>query len=134
VREKRGLVYSVYASPGAVKGFGYLAAYAGTTPERAEETRRVLKEEIERLKEGVNADELARAKVGVKSALVMQGESVQARSASLARDLFLLGRARPLDEILERVEAVGLEELNAFLARHPYASPWEGVLGPVEGA
>jgi len=134
VREKRGLVYSVYASPGAVKGFGYLAAYAGTTPERAEETRRVLKAEIEKLKAGVSADELARAKVGVKSALVMQGESVQARSASLARDLFLLGRARSLDEILKRVEAVGLEELNAFLARHPYTLPWEGVLGPVEGA
>ncbi len=134
VREKRGLVYAVYASPGAVRGFGYLAAYAGTTPERAEETRNVLKAEIARLAEGVSAEELERAKIRTKSALVMQSESAQARAGGMARDLFLLGRVRSLEEIREKVDAVTLEALNAFLAEHPYREPWEGVLGPKEGA
>ncbi len=130
VRERRGLVYTVYASPGAFRGFGYLAAYAGTTPERAEETRRVLKAEIERLSEGVSEEELRRAKIRTKSALVMQSESAQARAGGMVRDLFLLGRARSLEEIAAGVEAVDLAALNDFLARHPYREPWEGVLGP----
>ena len=134
VREKRGLVYAVYASPGAFRGFGYLAAYAGTTPKRAEETQAVLKAEIARLSEGVTEEELARAKIRTRSALVMQSESAQARAGGMVRDLFLLGRVRSLDEIEARVEAVTLEELNAFLAEHPYTEPWEGVLGPEGGA
>ncbi len=133
VREKRGLVYAVYASPGAFRGFGYLAAYAGTTPERAEETRRVLKAEIERLAEGVSEAELARAKIRTKSALVMQSESAQARAGGMVRDLFLLGRVRSLEEIAAGVEAVTLSRLNDFLASHPYRDPWEGVLGPKGG-
>ena len=40
VREKRGLVYSVMAASRAVRGYGYTLAYAGTTPERADETLR----------------------------------------------------------------------------------------------
>ncbi len=134
VREKRGLVYTVYASPGAFKGFGWLAAYAGTTPERAEETLKVVKAEIARLKEGVTEEELERAKIRTKSALVMQSESAQARAGGMVRDLFLLGRVRSLEEIEERVNAVTLEAINAFLAEHPYVNPWEGVLGPVGGA
>jgi len=133
VREKRGLVYAVYASPGAFRGFGYLAAYAGTTPERAEETRRVLKAEIERLADGVSEAELARAKIRTKSALVMQSESAQARAGGMVRDLFLLGRVRSLEEIAAGVEAVTLSALNDFLAAHPYRDPWEGVLGPKGG-
>ncbi len=136
VREKRGLVYAVSASPGSVGGMGYLAAYAGTTPERAAETLRVLTREIARLSEGVSADELARAKVGVRSALVMQGESSRARAAALARDWFVLGRVRSLEEIEREVEAVTLERINRFLEAHPYERPWVGTLGaqPVEVA
>ncbi len=134
IREKRGLVYSVHASPGSVKGWGYLAAYAGTTPERAQATLGLLKEEIARLAAGVSGEELERAKIGVKSALVMQGESARARVGALVRDVFLFGRPRTLSEMQREVEAVDLERMNAFLARHPYDEPWEGVLGPLEVA
>ena len=52
VREKRGLVYSVAAVNRAVRGFGYTLGYAGTTPERAEETLRVLLGELSKLRKG----------------------------------------------------------------------------------
>ena len=133
VREKRGLVYTVYAAPGNHKNFGYLAAYAGTTPEKAEKTREVVKEVIAGLSQGVNEDELIRAKVRTKSALVMHTESAQARAASMAKDLFYWGRVRPVEEVLAAVEAITLNDLNAFLKKHPYQDPWEGILGPEGG-
>src|SRR5690606_10278108 len=58
VREKRGLVYSVSAFSRSMKGFGYTVGYAGTTPERAEETLTVFLAELERLAQGVDAAEL----------------------------------------------------------------------------
>jgi predicted Zn-dependent peptidase len=98
VREKRGLVYSVYASPGGVKGYSYLSAYAGTTPARAGETLRVLQGEIERLSQGVSAEELERAKIGLRTALVMGEELARARVGGTARDLYVLGRVHTLED------------------------------------
>jgi predicted Zn-dependent peptidase len=132
VREKRGLVYAVSAFPAGVKGQGLLMAYAGTTKDRAKETLAVMLQEMERLAEGVTEEELARAKVGLRTALVMGDESIRTRASSMARDLYMLGRVRPLAEIEARVEGTTLEEVNAFLRAHPYRDPWVGLLGEVE--
>ena len=56
VREKRGLAYSVGAAVRAIRGAGFITAYAGTTPERASETLSVLRDEFVRLSEGVRED------------------------------------------------------------------------------
>lgn len=130
VREKRGLVYSVGAHYRALHGFGYTLGYAGTTPERADETLRVLLEEIRRLSRGVEADELERARVGTLSSMVMQGESSGARAGRLASDALLQGRARTLEEIRRAVEAVELDALNDYLAAHPFPEPTVVTLGP----
>lgn len=130
VREKRGLVYSVYAAANAIKGYGYLTAYAGTTPERAQETLRVMQAEIARLSEGVGEEELERTKIGLRAALVMQDESSRSRAASITRDLYLLGRVRTLEEIETQIAAVDRARINRYLAAHPYQNPWMATLGP----
>ena len=121
VREKRGLAYSVAAVSRTVRGFGYTLGYAGTTPERADETLEVLLAELKRLASGISAEELARAKTGLLSQLVMQGESSGARASALSRDAFLLGRPRSTAEIEAAVGALELEAVNRFLAEryHP---------------
>lgn len=130
VREKRGLVYSVAAVTRAVKGFGYTLAYAGTTPERAEETLEVLLHELARLREGVGEAELERARTGILSQLVMQGESSSARAASLARDTFLLGEPRLVSEVKEAVQRLSLETINRFLSERPAPDFTVLTLGP----
>ncbi|MER3483919.1 MAG: peptidase M16, partial [Meiothermus sp.] len=130
VREKRGLVYSVYASPNGVKGYSYLSAYAGTMPSRADETLRVLQGEIERLAEGVSEEELERAKIGLRTSLVMGEESARSRVGSITRDLYLIGRVRTLDEIEAEIAAVDTSRINRYLAESPYRNPWIGTLGP----
>src|SRR5690606_16485048 len=123
VREKRGLVYSVSAFNRALKGFGYTVGYAGTTPDRAEETLEVFMAELSRMSDGVSAEELERAKVGLLSSLVMQSESSAGTAGRLASDLFNLGRARTLDEVTGEVESVTLDQLNAYLAEKRLPDP-----------
>jgi len=132
IREKRSLVYSVSATPGSLKGFGYLSAYASTMPERASETLTALRDEIARLSDGVSREELDRAKISIRSDLVLSGESSHARAAALARDIYILGYARTLEDLEAEVVDVTLERINLFLRNHPYDRPWTGTLGPVE--
>lgn len=130
VREKRGLVYSVSAAGRVLRDFGYTIAYAGTTPERADETLEVLLQELTRLGQGVSAEELERARVGLLSSLVMQGESSGARAAALAKDVFLWGRPRAISELKTALEQCSLEQVNQFLAQRPPSRYTVLTLGP----
>jgi len=130
VREKRGLVYAVYASASAVRGFGFVLGYAGTTPERAQETLDVFVGELRRLAEGVTPEELQRARVGLLSSLVMHGESTTARASAIGSDMALLGRVRSLEEIREGIESVTPERLVEHLRRCPPAHFTVTTLGP----
>jgi len=119
VREKRGLVYHVSTRYHSLKDYAGMFTYAGTTAERAQETLEVTVGELRRLAEGVEADELARGRTQLKSALVMQGESTTARAGALAGDWYHLGRLRTLDEIAAAIDAVSADDLLAHLRGHP---------------
>ena len=131
VREKRGLVYSVGASSRALRGFGYVVGYAGTKPDRAEQTLSVLRDELRRLGEGVTPEELERARTGLLSNLVMQGESSGARAGALVQDGYLRGEPRSLGEIRERLNRISLHDVNRYLADMPEPLPTVVTLGPV---
>ena len=130
VREKRGLVYAVSASYHGQKDRGDVLAYAGTTTPRAQETLDVLVHELRRLGEGADASEFDRAVVGMKSGLVMQGESTSARAASIANDVHLYGRPLGLEDAAAEIESLTLDRLNAYLAEHPPGEMTVVTLGP----
>lgn len=121
VRERRGLCYSVYASMHALLNRGAVFCYAGTGTERAQQTLDVTLGELVRLAQGIEDHEIERLKARIKSALVMQQESSSARSASLARDWYHLGRARTLDEIGQLIDGLTSGSINRYLAEHPPA-------------
>jgi predicted Zn-dependent peptidase len=119
VREKRGLVYTVYASCHSLKHPGSVLCYAGTSTERAQETLDVLLAELKRLTDGVEADELARLKAKIKSSLIFQQESSPARAGSMASDWHHLGRVKTLDEVAAIIDALSVETINDYLRRNP---------------
>ena len=116
VRERRSLCYSVNAGYAGGRDRGMVAVYAGSTPERAQETLDTIRGELEKFERGVGEGEFRRAIIGMKSRLVMQGESTAARAAALGSDWYRLGRCRSLGELSAEVEAVTLDGLNAWIA------------------
>lgn len=119
VRERRGLCYSVYAAYHTLRDRGAVFCYAGTGADRAQETLDVTLHELVRLGKGVLDSELNRLKARIKSALIMQQESSSARSSSLARDWYHLGRARTLEDVGRRIDELSSGSINAYLADHP---------------
>lgn len=119
VREKLGLVYRVSASHSAAKGRAAIFVYAGTTPENGEQTLTVINRELLKLKDGVTADELVRAKNDLKARLIMQGESTSVRASALVNDWWNLKRIRPLDEIKSAIDAVSDSDIRSYAEKHP---------------
>lgn len=121
VRERRGLCYSVYATLHTLLHRAAVYCYAGTGAERAQQTLDVTLAELSRLGQGIEEHEIERLKARIKSALIMQQESSSARSSSLARDWYHLGRARTLDEVGRLIDGLSSASINAYLAAHPPA-------------
>ncbi|MDY7110273.1 MAG: pitrilysin family protein [Planctomycetota bacterium] len=129
-RQKRSLCYSVGASYRGGRDDGLVTLYAGTTRQRAQETIDVCLAEIRRLREGIEPEEFQRAVRGLKSRLIMQGESTPARAAALAADQHRLGRARTLEELAASIDAIELEALNAYLADRAFGALTAVSIGP----
>jgi predicted Zn-dependent peptidase len=132
IREKRALVYNVWAGYSSLKGSGSILGYAGTSNDRAQATLDTFIAELYRLQEGVTADELKRAKTGLKASTIMQGESTSARAGAIAHDFFMRGRIRTLDEIKDAIDSVSLDQVNAFLKKTPPGPFTIVIVGPKE--
>lgn len=132
VRQKRSLCYSVGASYRGGRDTGMVSLYAGTTPERAQETLDVSVGEILKLKQGATKDEFQRIVTGLKSHLIMMGESTPARASTIGHDYFRLGRARTLQDVAAEIDAISLDQLNDYLARREFGAFTIVSIGPVQ--
>jgi predicted Zn-dependent peptidase len=132
IREKKGLCYSVWAGYSSLRDRGYMMGYAGTSNDRAQETLDMFVQELHRLCDGVTQAELDRARIGIKSSVIMSGESTSSRAGAIAHDHFVRGRIRDLDEIARELDAVTLGRVNAFLRSNPPGDMTVVVLGPRE--
>ena len=130
LREKEGLCYSVYASYNAKKTRGDVTGYVGTAAPRAQQSLDLLVGELRRLSEGVDEGEFRRAVVGMKSRLVMQGESTGARAAAIAQDQHLFGEPRTLAQDAAEVDGLTLDAVNAYVRDHPPGEMTVVALGP----
>jgi predicted Zn-dependent peptidase len=119
VREKRGLVYTVYAVCHSLKDRGGVFCYAGTTAERAQETLDVLVAELRKLPAGIEPQELDRLKGRIKRALILQQESSPARAGAMALDWYFLGRVRAMAELSSIIDGLTVQSINDYLAAHP---------------
>lgn len=118
VREKRGLCYSVGSSVLAGRDSGRVQVYAGTTPDRAEETLKVTKEVL-KLNEKIQEDELARSKISLISGLFVGSESSNAHASFNGTDFWHLGRVRSREEIKEAINKITIADIEAYLEKYP---------------
>jgi len=130
IREKRGLVYSVYSFVSPFNDHGLFAVYAGTGEDQAEELVPVALEELRRVQHDVTEDELARAKAQLRASLLMSLESTGSRCEQLARQLQVHGRIIPVEETKARIAAVTVEQVQSAAARMFRAAPTLAALGP----
>ncbi len=107
IREKRGLVYSVYGYFRPYFDVGQGVMYAGTDLERIEETVEALIGELRKLRdERVPEEELRRTKELRKGRLLMGFEDSRSVAAWIGSQEATYGEIKTPEEVMERIEAV----------------------------
>ena len=130
IREKRGLVYSIYAFANPFKDGGLLAIYAGTGEKEAGELVPVTVEELRKVQKDVTEDELNRAKAQLRASLLMSLESTGSRTEQLARQLQVHGRVIPTEETKQKIAAVTIEQVQEAAMLAFAGKPTLAALGP----
>jgi predicted Zn-dependent peptidase len=116
VREHRGLAYNVYSFQALFAGTGEIGLYLGTRPDNVAPALKVVADELARLREdGISADELGRSKENVKGRLVLSLESTASRMNRLGLAVLNGLPLLSIDEVVERIEAVSLEDVNGLI-------------------
>ncbi|NQT29857.1 MAG: insulinase family protein [Candidatus Saganbacteria bacterium] len=112
VREKRGLVYSIYSASSPFRNLGISYVYAGTSKKNLKQVVDLILEQYRKIKkEGVHPDELQRAKEYLKGTLVLGLESTSARMSWLAKSEFYYKRFMTIDEIFAKVDKVDQDDI-----------------------
>lgn len=122
IREKRGLVYSVYSFSPGYSDAGLFGMYAGCTPSKAVQVTELMMSEFRRMADGVTADEIARAQGQLSGAAALALEDSDTRMSRLGRSEITLGEFVDLDESLRRlalVTADGIRDLASELSSRP---------------
>ncbi|HEX2273506.1 MAG TPA: pitrilysin family protein [Acidimicrobiales bacterium] len=131
IREKRGLVYSVYSYRAGYLESGALAIYAGTSPGRAEEVLELIGKELDRLVDADVSDrELTVAKGHVKGSLALSLEDSAGRMSRIGRSQLVHGKVMTFDELVARTEAVTVDDLRRVTERVVRGERVLAVVGP----
>jgi len=132
IREKRGLVYSVYSSHSSFAEAGLLNVYAATGAERVPEVLSLIRDEIQGvLDKGVTDDELARGKGSLKGSLVLSLEDTSGRMSRLGKGELSTREILSPDEMIARIDAVTHEDIRSAAQETIGAHPWAlAVVGP----
>jgi predicted Zn-dependent peptidase len=119
---QKGLAETAAASLSAFDHTGMLVTVASTTPDHAPAVLELLRAELKGLEEdGVQEDELRRAKDKLVSRTVLDGDSAYSRMYSLAYTWVAEGRLRSIEDEMAEIEAVTVEDVRRVLARYPIA-------------
>ncbi len=133
IREKRGLVYSIYSFNAASSNGGIFGIYAGTGEKEAKELLSVVCDEILKIKDkGISQEELHRAKAQIKAGVLMALENPTARSEQNAGHLLSFNRLLDKEEILEKIAQVSQDGVQALAKKIFSTKPTLATLGPVD--
>jgi predicted Zn-dependent peptidase len=134
VREKRGLVYSIYTFSSAYHDGGLFGLYAGTGEEEVAELVSVVCDELKRVAaDRMDGEEIARSRAQIKAGVLMSLESTSSRAERVARHLQIYNRIIPVDEIARRIDSVTAGDVRRVAERLLTSPPTLAALGPVGG-
>jgi predicted Zn-dependent peptidase len=123
VRENRGLAYSVYSFASHYADAGAFCVGAGSLPGKLDDVLSVVRSELRTVaEEGLTEEELLRGQGQLRGGLVLGLEDSASRMSRIAKAELLYDELPSIDEVIDRVDAVTLDDVRClarFLFRQP---------------
>jgi len=118
VREKRGLVYSVYSSLNTFEDFGIINVYAGCDKTNMKAVVRTVSSELRRAKRnGITQGELDLYKTQVAGSLLLGADDIDNRMQSIGVNEMVFQKYKPVDEIIQEINAVTVKSVNQYIRK-----------------
>lgn len=118
IREKYGLVYSVYAYHAAYLGTGMFNIAAGMAPGNVKKVCELISEEVNRIKKDkLSSEELRVAKEQLKGNYMLSYESTGSRMQAAGRNLLLDKPIISPEEVLEKINNVSSDSVADIIDR-----------------
>ncbi len=112
VREKKGLVYSIYSFVSNYSNTGIFSIYAGMSYNCAEDAlRTILKEMVSMKKGNITLKEFNRSKQQIKGNYILGLESTSSRMSAIGRRELLYNEIQYPEEVIEKINNVKLEDV-----------------------
>ncbi len=112
VREQRGLAYSIYSFHWGYADTGLFGFYAAASHRDVPELIKVSLDCVAGAAQNLTPDEMQRAKAQAKVSLLTALESPAARADQIARQMLAFGRLVTRAEMIERIDALTLQEVR----------------------
>lgn len=133
IREKRGLVYTVYSFTNSSTKSGLCGIYAGLDAEQINQYLPVVADELKKItNEYVSDAELQRAKTQIKAGLLMGLESSHSTAEMLSRQFLVYGRFINIEEIVAQIDEIAKEDILRVAQRLFTGRPTYSLLGNLQ--
>jgi predicted Zn-dependent peptidase len=133
VREKRGLVYSIFSFISNYKDTGTFGVYAGCEDNKVREVIDIIRSEFERILETLREDEIQKAKTQINASILMGLESSSSRMERMAHQFPQQNRFFTPQEITAKINAVNERSIAEVMRRIFSSKPTLAVMGNVYG-
>jgi predicted Zn-dependent peptidase len=134
IRENKGLCYSVYSHNSATFDTGFFYIHTAIEPKNINKTIDAIVEEIEKMIDNVSEDELTRAKVKIKSSILMGLESTSSRSGGNGSDLIFYNEIIPTEFIIEEINGTMANDVKNILRNVILGRPTVALYGKINGS
>lgn len=111
IREKRGLVYSIYSYNMMFHDDGHFGIYAGTDPKSLPELLPVLCDELGKMQLSISDVELKRAKARLRASMLKGEESVLRRNNAQASFLLTYNEVLEIEDRMKLLDAVTADDV-----------------------
>jgi predicted Zn-dependent peptidase len=116
IREEKGLAYSVYSSLQSFTDCGLLTVYAATSKTKAPQTLELLWQQTEHLiDKGLSQAELDFYKTQIKGQILLGADDMENRMNSLGVNEMVFGSYRPVEQVIEDIDAVSMQSVRNYL-------------------
>ncbi|MGP0059730.1 MAG: M16 family metallopeptidase [Beijerinckiaceae bacterium] len=131
IREKRGLVYAINTFHWGYSDSGLFGFYAATGRRQVEELMPVALDCLAAAVQDLSEAEVQRSKAQIKVSMLTALESPAARAEQIARQILAFGRVLSRDEIIAKIDRLGVEEVRAAGRAALRSKPTVAAIGPI---
>ena len=131
IREKRGLVYSIYAGMDSFSDSGTFQVVAGTGKNEIKELLPVLCDELISSPKNLSNEEIEKSKAQLKASTLMSIESTRTNAVVGAYQLIRYGKLIDIKERIEKINNVTKESIEKVAKKILTSNPTVASIGPV---